>query len=388
MKNLKPLLFMAAAATAVALASGCNGGHAQSAESGERPPLAVTVAAVSRAPLGDTFDAGGLVEARTTALLSARIVAPVRELRAKAGDRVTRDQVLVVLDSADLEARSRSSAASALAAAQDITAATNGQREAEAALELARINRARVAQLHARRSATQQELENADAALAMAEARAQGAAARLAAARAAADSASAAREAAATTAGFATIVAPFDGVVSATMVEEGNMVAPGQALMRLEDVSTLRLTVRVDESRLGAASVGTRVPVMLDSAAGSGTTTVAGEVVEVARTDDASAHAFLVKIALPSTAAAVPGRFGRARLTSRVRDALTLPDGALRQQGQVTNVFVVDDGVARLRLVDMRGREVVAGVGEGEMVVVRPPADLTDGRRVTTGGGR
>ena len=375
---------LVAAGTAAGLA-GCRQ-PVESTSAAERPPGAVSVARVATAPIGETFDAGGLVEARTTAMIAARIVAPIREVRVKAGDRVRQGDVLVVLDGADLDARSRSATAAAMAATQDADAAVSGQREADAALVLARTSRTRVEQLFARKSATQQELDNAEAALHIADARAQAAAARLAAARAGVDSASASREAASSTAAFATITAPFDGVVSATMAESGNMAAPGQPLLRLEDVRNRRLAVRVDESRIGAATLGARVPIELD--AGAAEATVIGEIVEIGRLDDASAHAYLVKIALPAEIRAEPGRFGRARFTTRMRDGIVLPAGALRQQGQIASVFVVEDSVARLRMVDMRGAEVVAGVMAGDTVVIHPPSDLADGRRVTVGGGR
>ena len=350
--------------------------------------MAVSVARVAATPLGDTFAAGGLVEARTTAVLSARIVAPIRELRVKAGDRVRQGEVLVVLDAADLDARSHSAAAAAQAAVQEVDAAVSGQREAEAALVLARTNRARVEQLRARNSATQQELDNADAALAMAQARTQTATAKLAAARAAVDSASAARDAATATAGFATISAPFDGVVSATMVEDGNMAAPGQPLLRIEDVRNLRLAVRVDESRAGRREGRHTCP---DCArCGRRRRHHGGEWRRRrSRTPRRCQRAQLSREdRAPSGTVVEPGRFGRARFTTQTRDALQLPDGALRQQGQIASVFVVEGGVARLRMVDMREGEVVAGVIAGDTVIVRPPAELTDGRRVTVGGGR
>lgn len=387
MKIRMSVLTVVMAGTSAALA-GCGGEPVESVSAAERPPIAVNVARVATASIGETFDAGGLVEAKTTALVAARIVAPVTQVKVKAGDRVRQGDVLVVLDGADLDARSRSASAAAQAAAQDVDAAANGQREADAALALARTNRARIDQLFSRKSATQQELDNADAALRMAEARAQASAARLAAARAGVDSAAASRDAASSTARFATITAPFDGVVSATMVESGNMTAPGQPLLRLEDVRNLRLAVRVDESRVGAATVGARVPIVLDASASGETMTVDGEVVEVGRLDDASAHAYLVKIALPANARVEPGRFGRARFATRTRNGVVLPEGALRRQGQIASVFVVEDNVARLRMVDMRGDEVVAGVNAGDTVVVRPPVDLVDGRRVTVGGAR
>ena len=335
----------------------------------------MAVARVGMAALGDTFEAGGLVEAHTTAVLSARILAPVREVRVNAGDRVSEGQVLVVLDGTDLAARSRGATAAAAAAAEEVRAAITGQREADAALALASIGHTRVEELHGKRSATQQELDNADADLTMAEARAQGAVARLAVARSAVESAEAARDAAATTASFASIVAPFDGVVTATPVEVGNMATPGQPLVRVEDLRSLRLAARIDESRLDAAHVGTRVPVALDGGASGAVIDVEGNVSDVTRVDDASAHVFLVKIALPAGTLVEPGRFGRARFTTGTRSALILPDGALRQQGQIASVFIVDNGIARLRLVDVRGREVVAGVADGETVVVRPPVD-------------
>ena len=65
-----------------------------------------------------------------------------------------------------------------------------------------------------------------------------------------------------------------------------------------------------------------------------------------------------------------------------------MPADALVQHGQVTSVFVADNGVARLRLVRVRGTDVVAGLVAGESVVVGPPPGLTDGRRLTVGGAR
>ena len=51
-------------------------------------PIPVNVATVAMADVPGTFEAGGVVQARTTATLMSRIVAPVREVRAAPGDRV------------------------------------------------------------------------------------------------------------------------------------------------------------------------------------------------------------------------------------------------------------------------------------------------------------
>jgi RND family efflux transporter MFP subunit len=349
-------------------------------------PIAVSVATVAMADVADTFEAGGVVQARTTATITARILAPVREVRAAPGDRVRAGQVLIVLDGSDLAAHARSARAAALAADQGVTAAASEQQAADAALALARATHERIAGLHAKRSATAQELDDATGALRAAEARANGMAARAQAAVSDVDSARAASEAADTTASFALITAPFDGVVTEKMVEPGNMAAPGTPLMRVEDTRGFRLDVHVDESRIGQIAPGASVPVTLDSDANGAPTSVDGTVTEIGRAVDADARAFLVKITLPNTAGLHSGTFGRAHFSGRARRALTVPADALVQRGQVTSVFVVEQGLARVRLVSVSGTEVLAGVSEADVVIVAAPSTLTDGRRVTVGG--
>lgn len=351
-----------------------------------QPPIPVTVATVAMADLAETFEAGGVVQARTTATIMARILAPVLEVRVSPGDRVRAGQVLIVLDGSDLGAQTRSARAAALAAVQGATAAASDRQAADAALALARTTHERIAGLHAKRSAATQELDDVTGALRAAEARAAGAAARAQAAVSGVESARAASEAAGTTESFALITAPFDGLVTDKMIEPGNMAAPGTPLMRIEDTRGFRLDVRVDESRIGQIATGAGVPVSLDSGTSGVTTTVRGTVAEIDRAVDADARAFLVKIALPDTTGLRSGTFGRASFSARARRALTLPAGALVVRGQVTSVFVVENSIARVRLVNVSGTEVLAGLSEGEVVVVEPPPSLTDGRPVTKGG--
>jgi hypothetical protein len=163
------------------------------------------------------------------------------------------------------------------------------------------------------------------------------------------------------------------------------MASPGLPLVRLEDTRGFRLDVRVDESRIGQVALGAGVAVALDSGPGGATTTVNGSVTEIGRAGDADARAFLVKIALPQTAGLRSGTFGRAQFSAQTRHALTVPEEAIVHRGQLNSVFVVEKGVARLRLVDVRGAEVLAGLSEAEVVIVGAPSTVTDGRRVAEG---
>lgn len=349
---------------------------------GAMPVDTVTLAV---AGIPDAFEAGGIVQARTTATLMARISAPVREVRAVPGDRVRAGQVVILLDGRDLAAQARRANAERAAADQAVIAAAAERQAAEAALTLARATHARIAGLESKRSATPQELDDATGALRAAEARAAGAEARAHAAVSSVEGAQAASEAAGTIEAFSRIAAPFDGVVTEKMVEPGNMAAPGMPLMRVEDTRRFRLDVRVDESRIGRVSPGATVAIALDGGSEDSARVIDGTVTEVGRAVDADARSFLVKIELPADPGLRSGMFGRARFSTQPRHALTVPAAALVHRGQVTSVFVVERDIARLRLVDVRGTEVLAGLSEGEVVVVTPPPTLTDGRRVTVG---
>ena len=376
----------AAGAIALAASTGACGGGAAPTSADPAPVLPAEIATVAMTDRAGTFEAGGVVQARTTAVLTARILAPVIAVRAVPGDRVRSGQVLVLLDGRDLTAQARSFKAAADGAGQRATAATAEAKAAEAVLTLARATYGRLAALHAKRSATSQEFDEATAGLRAAEARVLAAESRVQDAASAVAAAVASRDAARVTESFTRIAAPFDGVVTEKTVEVGNMASPGTPLLRVEDTAAFRLELRVDESRARAVAVGAAVPVVVESAAGGDAMTLNGTVAEVARAVDTDTRTFLVKIALPGDAQLRAGMFGRARIPGPARRVLVVPTGAVRQRGQIASVFVVDGGFARLRLVNVAGTEVLAGLVEGERVLVNPPSEVVDGRRISEGG--
>jgi RND family efflux transporter MFP subunit len=375
--------FTVAAAAAVLMSAaltGCSAPRAAGAEADAAEVIAVTAAPVTMTEVAAAIDSGGVVQARTTAAITARLLAPVREVRVLPGDHVRKGQTLIVLDGNDLGAAARGAHSAAIAAEQGAKAAVAELQAAEAALALARASHERIAGLYTRRSATAQELDDAIATLRSAEARVAGASARASQAASEVESARAASDQASATERFATIGAPFDGMVTEKMVEPGNMASPGMPLLRLEDTRAFRLEVRVDESRVGQIRNGDSVPVFLADSL------VTGTVIEVSRAVDADARAFLVKVALPDVSGLRSGEFGRVRFGATPRRALTVPPSAIVRHGQLTSVFVVDKGTARVRLVNVSESEVMAGLTESELVILSPPAGLTDGRRVSVGG--
>ena len=382
--------FLVIAAGLAVAVSACSRTHTEAPPTAESP-LAVTVARAVVIDDADRLEAGGVVAARESATIASRILASVLAVRVRAGDAVRTGDVLITLDARDLSAQARQASSTVTALEQALARARGEQRAAVAEQGLAAAWHQRVATLRDRNSATAQEFDEADARLAGATARVAAASAAVDQAAAALDASRAGAEAATTTQSFAVIRAPFAGVVTERLVDPGALATPGAPLLRMDADDGRRVEARVDESRAQFIRSGDRVQVALASTTSPDTDDVVNATVdEVARAVAADQRAFTVKVRLPMGVTPRTGTFARLRFTGAPRRALVVPATAVRRNGQVASVFVVADGVARLRLVQLGDEspghvEIRAGLDAGEAVITPVPPVLTDGRKVTTG---
>jgi multidrug efflux pump subunit AcrA (membrane-fusion protein) len=114
---------------------------------------------------------------------------------------------------------------------------------------------------------------------------------------------------------------------------------------------------------------------------------LAGTVGEIAPVGDANSRTFLVKIDLPPDAGLRAGLFGRVAVPAGEYRSIFVPNNALRTRGQLEQVFVVEKGIARLRLVRVGKHlgsdvELLSGVAVGDSVVVGGTDLLVDGQSV------
>jgi RND family efflux transporter MFP subunit len=389
---MKPLIGIAALSLAVGALSACGGSDHEPGVPAHAP-VAVTVVAVSEVDTAERLEGGGVVAAQESALVSSRLLATIVSVRVKAGDRVRAGDVLVTLDAQDVAEHTRQARASAVAAENALTQARAEQRAGEAEHRLATAWQKRIAELHARNSATDQERDEADARLSAAAARLAGAQAGIEGADAHLASARAALGVATATESYATVRAPFTGLITERLVDPGNLAAPGTPLLRIESDGPRQVLVRVDEARAAYVHAGDRVRVLIDAAGehASHDGSLDGVVAEVARAIGADQRAFTVKVTLPPTVAARSGSFARVLFRGAPRRALLVPAHAIQRHGQVSSVYVVQDGIATLRLIQLgaaspEGVEVLAGLDAGESIVTSPLAGLVDGARVAIGG--
>jgi RND family efflux transporter MFP subunit len=335
--------------------------------------------------LTGTFEAGGSVRAYVTAAIASRIVAPVTDVKVRAGDRVRAGQPLVVLDARELrESRTRAEAA-ARSAAQAALSAQADQAAADAGSTLAQASHTRIATLRAKNSATPAELDAAVAGLEEAAARRNAAAARRLQAEGAIEAAQASARAARVAETYAVLTAPFAGIVTERRVDPGNLATPGVPLLTVEDIGRFRLEASIDAGRAALVRIGSQVPVQID---GIGALAGPATVAEIHEAVDPGSHAFIVKIDLPATPGLRSGLFGRVTFSAAAQPGIAVPQSAVVRRGQLAMVYVDEGGRARLRMVHTgapaAGRvAILAGLRTGDRVIVDPPPALPDGASVT-----
>lgn len=185
----------------------------------------------------------------------------------------------------------------------------------------------------------------------------------------------------------AVVLAPADGRVLARLVEPGQIVQPGKALLSLALAGPVQLKAQVDERYLEQLQPGQAARVVADAFPAQ---PFNAQVLSLAPLVDAQRGAIEVKLAPQPP---VPA-FLREDMTlsvdvetARRARALALPAAALRSEPQAgrSRVLVVRDGrveerVVRIGLATLDAVEVLEGLAEGEQVLTGPA--LAPGQRV------
>lgn len=182
---------------------------------------------------------------------------------------------------------------------------------------------------------------------------------------------------------YATVRAPFAGVVTEKHVLPGDLATPGTPLLVVESTDRLRAEGTIPEKPGAALRIGDPLGVILEDRPAE----LPGRIEELSTSADAVSRSLFVKVALPPGTAR-SGQFARLQVPAGEAAALLAPESAVTRFGQMERVFVIEDGRAGLRLVKTgrhrEGRvELLAGVNAGDSVVLAPPAALRDGSRVT-----
>jgi len=318
--------------------------------------LAVSLAPVEARSIDRVVVAAGPVAPWEEMLLGVELSGlRVTALNVDVSDEVRQGDVLIELDHRTLDA--------------ELAQAVAADREAQAGIVLAETNLARGVALSEKQLISARDLDELRAGLVQAQAR--GATAR------------AQRDAAQLRRSFAELRAPQPGVVSRRMVQPGQVVSSGDALLHLIRDGRLEWRAELAEADLARVREGARVELV----AADGTTVI-GAVRAVTPGLDTGTRTGWAYVDLPEPGSLKPGAYVEGRIETGRATATMVPAQAIVERDGYTYAFTVDgDNVAkrvRVRTGTADGAyvEVVDGLAAGDTVVARGAGFLSDGDRV------
>jgi RND family efflux transporter MFP subunit len=342
-------------------------------------PVSVQVTRVARGDMIRSISLSASVEAFETARLYAKVAGYLGKIMVDIGDRVTKGQVLAILDIPEM--------------AMEYTQAEAEQAEAKAQLVKARTDYTlqkvvleRSKTLRAREAITPQQLDEATA-------KCEVAAAEVTLARSRIDNVQARLGKLKTLMEYTKITAPFDGIVAERFVDPGALIQAATTasvnvspVVTVQRVDMVRVFVNVPETEVPAVDRGDPATLVLSALPEK---KFAGTVTRFASALDPSTRTMKVEIDFPNPDGLLhPGMYGNLTLNLETHaEALTLPAPALVTEKGKTFVYVVEDGKARRVEVttgidDGIRVEITKGLQGNEAVIVGGASTVTDGGAV------
>ncbi|SDG73465.1 efflux RND transporter periplasmic adaptor subunit [Chitinophaga filiformis] len=182
------------------------------------------------------------------------------------------------------------------------------------------------------------------------------------------------------------IKAPFSGIITSKNFELGAVVSAGAQMAQLTDISRLKLEISVPERNIMQFRKEQAITVLTDVYPDE---KFQGHVDMIAAKADAS-HNYTVKILVTNNAATAlkAGMYGRISFNDvKTKEAISIPRSALVGSSSRPQVFVVVNGIAKLRDIQTGGSnetiiQVTSGLQPGEIVATGGLINLTEGSKV------
>jgi membrane fusion protein, multidrug efflux system len=183
-----------------------------------------------------------------------------------------------------------------------------------------------------------------------------------------------------------TISAPFTGVVGLRQISPGAYVKAGDDVVRLENLSFVKLDFRVPEMYLSQIKPGQDLSIRVDAYPDDA---FRGKIYALEPAVDEKTRTVVVRAQIPNVQNKLrPGMFARVNVLLSTRpNAIVIPEQAIWPQGRDTFVYRVVDGKAALTKIELGVRrpgevEVLKGLAASDVVVTDGQIKLKDGAPV------
>jgi len=185
---------------------------------------------------------------------------------------------------------------------------------------------------------------------------------------------------------YATLVADTRGVVTATLIDAGQVVASGQTAIRVARFAEKEAVVAIPETLLGRAKDATASVTLWSEP----NRKYAAKLREISPSADAATRTYLAKFSLPDAGDKVSlGMTATLTLSDPATERVArVPLSALFSQGAASSLYIVDDaGDVTLKPVAVKAYEsddvvISGGVDEGARVVVLGVQKLDPAQKV------
>lgn len=183
--------------------------------------------------------------------------------------------------------------------------------------------------------------------------------------------------------GDAVIYAPISGYVSERNADLGEFASTSQKVATIVRTAVLRLQIEVPEQSIGKVAVGQGISAQVTAYPDRN---FAGTVVRTSPSLNATSRTLIVEAEIENAGGLLkPGQFATVRITqSKPEPAVLIPTSAVRADGEINKVFVIKEGVAQERVVQLGLLEndmiqIKQGVQENELVATNNTDKLGDG---------
>jgi len=356
-------------------------------------PAAVSL--VKRGDLGDTLTVSGAFKPFQDIDVHAKVAGYIRKIYVDVGDHVKEGQTLAVLEVPELAAQLAGADASVRAAQEQIHRAKGDLDRAQSTYTAAHSAYIRLKQAADSQAGlvAQQEVDDSQAKDLGTQAQVASAEAELSAARQQLEVAQATRNQCAALSDYTHITAPFAGVITVRYADTGSLIAAGTStstqsmpVVRLAQISVLRLVLQIPESVAPQIHVGGSIKVHVQAV----NEDYQGKVSRFADSLDQQTRTMETEIDFQNSAGKLmPGMFCETSfLHNKKINVLTIPIEALSRNGDESTVLLVDSqNVVRTRPVKLGQEgsthiEVLSGLAEGDRVIDGNLSEFTPGQKV------
>ncbi len=323
-----------------ALFSSCGGGSSEdhSAASKHLEPVSVETTQASRETIQLSNETTGTVRSKNRASIAPKVTGEIAEIHVITGQKVEKNELLVKISALEITSKLQS---------------------AQASVDKVRRDLKREQDLLESGASTPEMVNDLKDQLRITEAM---------------------KSEAETILSYTEIRAPFGGVITRKYANEGDLALPGNQLLEIEDLSSLRIESDVPEALGVGLEIGTEIEVYIAGIDGP----LVGKVEEIAPAADPVSRTFPAKISLPNHPTLKSGQFAKVRIPTGSVEAILVNKGAISNWGQIERVFVIEDGHIHMRIVKTGTQhgaktEILSGLKGDEKLAVRVDTPLIDG---------